>query len=79
MAKQNEALFEESSQGAVSAVTATIVVLSIVLLIGGLVLMGYSFQAGLADTPSLWLFIAGFFATTVSFAIPFNLLPSTGK
>ena len=36
MAKQNEALFEESSQGAVSAVTAVVFTLSIVLAFGGM-------------------------------------------
>jgi len=79
MAKQNEALFEESSQGAVSAVTATILIVSVVLMLGGLLLMSLAFQKDLADSPSTWMFVAGLFATVVGFAIPFNLLPSSGK
>lgn len=79
MAKQNETLFEESSQGAVSAVTASVLIISIVLAFGGLVLMGYSFHQDLEETPSAWMFVVGLLSTTLGFAIPFNLLPSTGK
>lgn len=79
MAKQNEALFEESSQGAVSAVTATVLVVSVALMIGGLLLMAYSFHQDLAESPSAWMFVVGLLATVLGFAIPFNLLPSTGK
>ena len=51
MAKQNEALFEESSQGAVSAVTAVVFTLSIVLAFGGMIVSSYAFGAGDADIP----------------------------
>lgn len=79
MAKQNEALFEESSQGAVSAVTAVTVVLSAVLMIGGLVAAGYSFDATMDAGTATWLFVGGLLATVVGFALPFNLLPASGK
>lgn len=79
MAKQNEALFEESSQGAVSAITATVLVLSLILMLGGLLLMAYAFQQELPETPSAWMFSIGLLATVLGFAIPFNLLPSSGK
>jgi len=83
MAKQNEALFEESSQGAVSAVTATVFVLSMVLMVGGLVLSAYAFNAdggaGHGEGPSVVLFVVGLLATVLGFAVPFNLLPSSGK
>ncbi len=79
MAKQNEALFEESSQGAVSAVTATMFVLSMVLMVGGLILSAYAFNTQHGDGPSVVLFVGGLIATVLGFALPFNLLPSSGK
>lgn len=79
MTKQNEALFEESSQGAVSAVTAVVLVLSIVLAFGGLVLMSYGFSSEHTEMMSFSIFAGGLLATVLGFAIPFNLLPSSGK
>lgn len=79
MAKQNEALFEESSQGSVSAITAAILILSIVLAFGGLVLMSYAFGTDHTPTSGFFTFAGGLLATVLGFAIPFNVLPSTGK
>lgn len=76
MAKQNEALFEESSQGAVSAVTAVVFTLSIVLAFGGMIVSSYAFGAGDADIP---LFAGGLLATTIGFILPFTWLPAIGK
>lgn len=79
MAKQkNENLFEESSQGAVSAITAVLFVLSAVLMIGGFLLVGNSFRAGL-DGVEIWMFSGGIAATVLGFLIPFGMLPATGK
>lgn len=79
MAKQNtESLFEESSQGAVSAITAFVFILSVALMIGGFALIGYSFQVGL-NGAEIWMFTAGLVATTLGFLIPFGILPATGK
>lgn len=79
MAKQNEALFEESSQGAVSAITAFILILSLVLVAGGMVLASYAFQPGLDQHVMAFVFAGGLLATVLGFAVPFNLLPGTGK
>lgn len=79
MAKQNEALFEESSQGAVSAITAVMLVLSLVLMLGGLLVSAYAFNTDLGDGTATWLFVGGLLATVLGFALPFNLLPSSGK
>ena len=76
MAKQNEALFEESSQGAVSAVTAIVFVLSAVLVFGGMVLFSFGFGTEGADLP---IFTAGLLAVIVGFVLPFSTLPATGK
>lgn len=76
MAKQNEALFEESSQGAVSAVTALVFVLSVVLVFGGMVLSSYGFGAGDAD---IALFCWGLVATFLGLILPFTWLPAIGK
>lgn len=76
MAKQNEALFEESSQGAVSAVTAIGFVLSVLLLVGGMVLGSYAFGA---ESGSLLLFAAGLAAMTLGCMLPFTMLSATGK
>jgi hypothetical protein len=79
MAKQKtENLFEESSQGAVSAITAFVFILSVALMLGGFVLIGYSFQVGL-NGAELWMFAAGLAATTLGFLVPFGILPGTGK
>lgn len=76
MAKQNEALFEESSQGAVSAVTALVFVVSVVLVFGGMVLSSYGFGAGDAD---IALFCWGLVATFLGLILPFTWLPAIGK
>lgn len=76
MAKQNEALFEESSQGAVSAVTALVFVLSVVLVFGGMVLSSYGFGGGEAD---MTLFCSGLIATFLGLILPFTWLPAIGK
>ncbi|NLA65427.1 MAG: hypothetical protein GX862_05775 [Leucobacter sp.] len=76
MAKQNEALFEESSQGSVSAITAVFFVLSTVLVLGGMVLFSYGFGTGESD---IWLFSAGLAATIIGFILPFAVLPKIGK
>ena len=76
MAKRNEALFEESSQGAVSAVTAVVFLLSLVLMLGGMVLSSYAFHAG---GPDLYLFSFGLAATVLGFMLPFTFLPAIGK
>jgi hypothetical protein len=76
MAKQNEALFEESSQGAVSAVTALVFILSLVLVFGGMIVFSYAFGAGAAD---ILLFSGGLAATVLGFILPFAWLPAIGK
>ena len=76
MAKQNEALFEESSQGAVSAVTALVFTLSMVLVFGGMIVSSYAFGAGDAD---ILLFSGGLAATIIGLILPFNWLPAIGK
>lgn len=76
MAKQNEALFEESSQGAVSAVTAVAFVLSLVLMVGGMVLSGYAFTS---EAPDMLIFASGLGAMILSFVLPFTILPAIGK
>lgn len=80
MAKENtQALFEESSRGAVSAITAVFFVLSFVLSMGGIVLMSYGFNVTLGSTTELWMFAGGLAATTIGFALPFTVLPKIGK
>lgn len=78
MAKRNEALFEESSQGAVSAVTGLVFILSMALVLGGFVLMSYGFNPDLGSA-ELWTFTGGLAATVLGFMLPFTLLPTTGK
>ena len=78
MAK-NEALFEESSQGAVSAITAFVFVVSIILEFGGIYLMSFGFDSGLSAELSLWLFSGGLAASVLGFALPFTFLAATGK
>lgn len=79
MAKQNENLFEESSRGAVSAITALVVVVSFVLAFGGMVLGGYAFTSGMEDLQAAILFSASLAITAIGFALPFNILPAIGK
>lgn len=76
MAKKNEALFEESSQGAVSAVTAFVSIISFVLAFGGIIVAGYAFGA---DVPAAELFVGGMLASFLGFALPFTFLPLIGK
>lgn len=81
MAKQEtQSLFEESSQGAVSAVTGIVFVLSVILLFGGFVLMSYTFDV-LPDggQPAFWMFWVGLLSSVLGCAIPFTLLPALGK
>ncbi|XPP26354.1 MAG: hypothetical protein ACNYNX_12185 [Leucobacter sp.] len=78
MAKKNEALFEESSQGSVSAITAVGFVLSMVLAFGGLILASYGFDPALGDAGA-WIFSAGMVASFLGFALPFTFLAATGK
>lgn len=77
MAKQ-ETLFEESSQGAVGAMTVIMFVLSAALVLGGFILMGYGVNIELG-TLELWTFSGGLAATTLGFLIPFSILPAIGK
>ena len=79
MAKQGENLFEESSQGAVSAVTAIVFVGSFVLAMGGLVLMSYGFNPSAGSTTELVMFCGGLAASIIGFVLPFTLLPAIGK
>lgn len=76
MAKRDDALFEESSQGAVSAVTAIVFILSFALVVGGMVVFSYGFGMGDAD---LWIFTVGLVATFIGFLLPFTVLPAIGK
>ncbi|MBK0420857.1 hypothetical protein JD292_02025 [Leucobacter sp. CSA2] len=79
MAKQESAaLFEESSQGAVSVVTAIGFLFSLVLVVGGMIGMSYGFQPSLG-TAELWIFAGGLVATFIGFLIPFAVLPAIGK
>lgn len=79
MAKQEtQGLFEESSQGAVSAVTAVVFVLSMVLLVGGIVLMSYAFGSEVGAA-GLWIFSGGLAASVIGCILPFDLLPTMGK
>lgn len=79
MAKQEtQSLFEESSQGAVGAVTAVLVVVTVLLAFGGIVVMSYAFSL-LSGVAALWLFSGGLLASIVGFMLPFAALPATGK
>lgn len=75
---KNAALFEESSQGSVSAVTFIGFVLSIVLVIGGFIAMGYGVNIELGHL-EIWTFAGGLAATVLGFMIPFAILPAIGK
>lgn len=76
MQAKHDELFEESSQGAVSAVTAFMIVISFALFFGGIVLSGYAF--GL-DVPAIEIFSLGLAASFLGLIIPTTLLPATGK
>lgn len=75
MAK-NESLFEESSQGAVGAITAFMVIISFVLVFGGILLMSYAFGS---DVPGALFFSLGLGASTLGFILPLWVLPATRK
>ncbi|MBK0419367.1 hypothetical protein JD276_10000 [Leucobacter sp. CSA1] len=80
MAKQQtQELFEESSQGAVSAVTAIFFILSFVLMVGGCVLMSYGVDATIGASAEQLRFAGGLAAVVIGFVLPFTLLPATGK
>lgn len=76
MAKKDDHLFEESSQGAVSALTGFFLLIAFVLSFGGLVLAGYAFGA---DVPATELWVGGLLLACFGFAIPFTLIPLSGK
>lgn len=78
MAK-NDALFEESSQGAVSAVTAFVFIISMVLAFGGLVAMTYAFDPALSGGASFAIFTGSLLVSIVGWILPFTLLPAIGK
>ncbi len=78
MAKKNEALFEESSQGSVSAVSAVFFVLSMVLAFGGLIFASYAFDPSVGEA-GFFIFFGGLLACIIGFSLPFNILPSAGK
>ncbi|MCW2287299.1 hypothetical protein [Leucobacter luti] len=77
--QSNGALFEESSRGGVGAITAIVFILSMVLSIGGFVLMSYGFNPTLGAAGEQFFFIGGLAATIIGFALPFTLLPAIGK
>ncbi|GAA1317281.1 hypothetical protein ACFSWE_10770 [Leucobacter albus] len=79
MAKQGEQLFEESSQGSVSAITAVVFVLSFALAMGGIVLASYGFNPSLGATTELFLFAGGLVLSVIGFVLPFTILPKLGK
>lgn len=79
MAKQGEVLFEESSQGSVSAVTAVVFIFSFALAMGGIVLATYGFNPSLGMSTELFIFIGGLVLSTIGFILPFTLLPALGK
>ena len=79
MAKQGEALFEESSQGSVSAITAVVFVVSFVLAMGGIVLATYGFNPSLGMSTELFIFVGGLVLSTIGFFLPFAVLPKLGK
>lgn len=79
MAKQGEGLFEESSQGSVSAITAVVFIFSFLLAMGGIVLATYGFNPALGMSTELFIFAGGLVLSTIGFILPFALLPKLGK
>ncbi|KAM9863924.1 hypothetical protein ACI1US_00083 [Leucobacter sp. BZR 635] len=79
MAKQGEELFEESSQGSVSVVTAVVFIFSFVLAMGGIVLATYGFNPALGLSKELAIFAGGLVLSTIGFVLPFAVLPKLGK
>ncbi|MBC9944578.1 hypothetical protein ICL81_08660 [Leucobacter sp. cx-328] len=78
MAK-NEQLFEESSQGATSAITVIGFLLSCVFVFGGFYLFGAGFNAELPLMTQLSIFAGGLVAELIGWMIPFVFLPAIGK
>lgn len=74
MAKKDEALFEESSQGAVGLATAAGFIFGLVFVLGGLLLMSYSFSSSFEPEMAMIFFSGGLIATFLGFAIPFTFL-----
>lgn len=74
--KADENLFEERSNGSVSAVTAVFFVLSSILLFGGVLVMSWAFTV---DEWALELFSGGLLMMTLGLILPFNILPAMGK
>lgn len=79
MAKQGEGLFEESSQGSVSAITVVVFIFSFLLAMGGIVLATYGFNPALGMSTELFIFAGGLVLSTIGFILPFALLPKLGK
>lgn len=79
MAKQGEGLFEESSQGSVSAITAVVFIFSFALAMGGIVLATYGFNPSLGMSKELFIFAGGLLLSTIGFILPFAVLPKLGK
>lgn len=77
MAKE-DTLFEESSQGAVGAMTAVMFILAFIFMFGGFIIMGYGVNLSLGEM-ELWVFAAGLASTTLGFLIPTAILPAIGK
>lgn len=76
MAKKDDHLFEESSQGAVSALTGFFLIVAAVLGFGGLIIAGYAFGA---DVPATELWVGGLLMSCLGFATAFTFIPLTGK
>lgn len=71
MAKQqDDALFEESSRGAIGVGKVILFLVSSVLVFGGVILMSYGFNTELSDSTQMWTFVIGQMTILVGFAIP---------
>lgn len=79
MSEKNEPLFEESSQGSVSLTTTISVVVSLVLMIGGLIMLSYGFNPSAGAAYEIGMFVGGIVVASLGFAIPFLLLPALRK
>lgn len=78
MAKKNDALFEESSRGAVGAATAVSFVFAVLFAFGGLVLASYGFDPALGGA-GIWIFGGGLGLCILGFAIPFTYAKASRK
>lgn len=79
MAKQDEALFEESSQGAVSLATAVGFIFGLVLMLGGLLLLSYAFSSSLEPMVAMAMFAGGLVSSWLGFAIPFAFMGRSSR